>query len=158
MTEDFQSKGNFPSVPFRPFRQDAASGPSSETCNSRGFGGTRFEYRQQPGDFQRLPQIRAEITKLEASAFGFCLLLHFDECSQARAVDIIDLLQINDNPCGAGCEEIVDHGKQPVALLSKHQTPVERQKVDSIDLTLRYFQRHRLALPQELFKYHYADS
>src|SRR6266849_377920 len=100
---------------------------------------------QQPGNFQRLPQVLAEITKLEASAFGFCLSMNFDECAEARAVNIIDLLQINDNPCGAGCEEIVGHCKQPAALLSEHKTPFERQKVDSIHLTLRYFQRHRLA-------------
>src|SRR6267143_1106484 len=116
--------------------------PSSETCNSRGFGGTRFEYRQQPGDFQRSRQIRAEMTKLQASAFGFCLPLHFDERAEARAVDIIDMLQINDDACGAGCEEIIDHSKQPAALLAERKTPVERQKVDSIHLTLRYFQRH----------------
>jgi hypothetical protein len=33
-----------------------------------------------------LPQARAEITKLEASAFGFCLSMHFDECAEASAV------------------------------------------------------------------------
>src|SRR6266481_4148567 len=119
--------------------------PSSETCNSRSFGRTRFEYWQQPGNFQRLPQVLAEITKLEASAFGFCLSMNFDECAEARAVNIIDLLQINDNPCGAGCEEIVGHCKQPAALLSEHKTPFERQNVDCIHLALRYFQRHRLA-------------
>src|SRR5260370_23851704 len=82
-----------------------------------------------------------------------------DECAEARAVDIIDLLQINDNACGAGCGEIVDHGKQPTALLAERKTPIERQEVDSIHLPLRYFQRHgRLPPPQELFKYHYADS
>src|SRR6201993_2033325 len=79
-----------------------ASSAASETCNSRGFAGTCFEYWQQPGNFQRLPQVRAEITKLEASAFGFCFSMHFDECAKARAVNIIDLLQINDNPSGAG--------------------------------------------------------
>src|SRR6266478_8766690 len=121
----------------------------SETGNGRGFGGTRFEDGQQPGDFQRPRQIRAEMTKLQASAFGFCLALHFDECAEARAVDVIDLLQINDDACGAGCEEIVDHGKQPAALLAERKTPVERQKVDSIHLTLRYFQRHgRLPPPR----------
>jgi hypothetical protein len=118
--------------------------PSSETCNSRSFGWTRFENWQQPGNFQRLPQVRAEITKLEDSAFGFCLSMHFDESAEARAVNIIDLFQINDNPCGAGCEEIVDHCKHAAALLPEHKTPFERQKVDSIHLTLRYFQRHRL--------------
>src|SRR5882762_10331774 len=71
--------------------------------------------------------------------------MNFDECAEARAVNIIDLLQINDNPCGARCEEIIGHCKQPAALLSEHKTPFERQKVDSIHLTLRYFQRHRLA-------------
>jgi hypothetical protein len=37
--------------------------------------------------------------------------------------------------------------------LSEHKTPFERQKVDSIRLTLRYFQRHRLP-PRD----YYADS
>src|SRR5271163_1797636 len=75
--------------------------------------------------------------------------MHFDECTKARAVNIIDLLQINDNPCSAGCEEIVDHCPKPVALLSEHQPPFECQNVDSIHLTLRYFQWHRLPpLPQ----------
>src|SRR5207253_6058174 len=95
------------------------SSAPSETCNSRSFGRTRFEYWQQPGNFQRLPQVLAETTKLEASAFGFCLSMNFDECAEARAINIIDLLQINDNPCGAGCEEIVGHCKQPAALLSE---------------------------------------
>src|SRR5713226_3729636 len=121
-----------------------ASSSSSETCNRRSFTWTRLEYGQQPGHFQRLLQVRAEMTKLQASAFGFGLPLHFDECAEARAVHIMDLLQIDDNPCSAGCEEIVDHGKQPAALFSEHKTPFERQKVDSIRLTLRYFQRHRL--------------
>ena len=120
----------------------AASGPWSETCHRRGFGGTRFEYGQQPGDFQRSRQIRAQVTKLEASAFGFGLALHFDESAEARAVDIIDMFQIKDDPCGAGGEEIVDHGKQTAALLAERKTPFERQKVDSIPLPLRYFQRH----------------
>src|SRR5467141_3404639 len=124
-------------------------GPWSETGNGRGFGRTGFEYRQQPGHFQRSRQIRAEITKLEASAFGFCLALHFDERAEARAVDIVDMLQINDDACGAGCQEIIDHSKQPAALLTERKTPVERQKVDSIHLTLRYFQRHgRLPPPK----------
>ena len=79
--------------------------------------------------------------------------MHFDECAETRAVNIIDLLQINDNPCAAGCEEIVDRCKQPAALLSEDKTPFERQKLDSIHLTLRYFQRHRLP-PKD----HYADS
>jgi hypothetical protein len=127
--------------------------PSSEACNSRSFGRTRFEYWQQSCSVQRLPQVRAEITKLEASAFGFCLSLDFDKGAETRTVNIIDLLQINDNPCGAGCEEIVDRCKQPAALLSEHKTPFERQNVDSIHLTLRYFQRH--CLPP---KDHYADS
>src|SRR6059058_4387289 len=124
------------------------SSATSETCNSRSFGRTRFEYWQQPSDFQRLLQVRAEMTKLEASAFGFCLSMHFDECAEARAVHIIDLLQINDHPCGAGCQQIVDRGKQPAALFSQHQTSFERQKVDSIRLTLRYFQRHRWPPPR----------
>src|SRR5258706_14087015 len=124
-----------------------SSPPLSETCNSRSFGRTRFEYWQQPGNFQRLPQVRAEIAKLEASAFGFRLTMHFDECTEARAINIIDLLQINDNPRGVGCEEIVDRCTQPAALFSEHKTPFERQKVDSIHLTLCYFQRHSL-LPQ----------
>src|SRR5690348_495520 len=88
------------------------------------------------------------MAKLEASAFGFCLPMHFDECAEARAVHIIDLLQIHDNPCGAGCEQIVDHCKQPNALFSEHQTPFERQQVDSIRLTLRDFQRHRWPPPK----------
>src|SRR4029077_2983509 len=104
----------------------------SETCNRRSFRRTRFEYGQQPGHFQRLPQVRAEMTKLEASALGFCLPLHFDECAEARAVNIMDLLQINDHPCGAGCQQLVNHGKQPAALFSEHKTPFEPQKVDSI--------------------------
>src|SRR5258708_37758390 len=87
---------------------NSSNPPLSETCNSRSFGRTRFEYWQQPGNFQRLPQVRAEIAKLEASAFGFCLTMHFDECTEARAINIIDLLQIDDNPRGVGCEEIVD--------------------------------------------------
>jgi len=120
------------------------SSAPSETCNSRSFGRTRFEYWQQPSDFQRLPQVRAEITKLEASAFGFCLSMHFDECAEASAVNIVDVLQIDDNPCDAGRKEIVDHCTQPVALLSENKTTFERQKVDSIHLTLCYFQRHRL--------------
>src|SRR5882724_754252 len=41
-------------------------------------------------------------------------------------------------------QQIVDRGKQPAALFSEHQTPFKRQKVDSLHLTLRYFQRHRL--------------
>ena len=64
--------------------------PSSETCNSRSFARTRFEYWQQPGNFQRLPQVRAEITKLEASAFGFCLSMHFDECAEATVALQVD--------------------------------------------------------------------
>jgi hypothetical protein len=35
--------------------------------------------------------------------------------------------------------------------LSEHKTPFERQKVDSIHLTLRDFQRHRLP-PQGLLR------
>ena len=79
--------------------------------------------------------------------------MDFDERSEARAVNIIDLLEINDNPRGAGGVEFVDHRKQAAALLSEHKTPFERQKVDSIRLTLRYFQRHRLP-PRD----YYADS
>src|SRR6266480_924591 len=105
---------------------------------------------QQPSDFQRLPQVRAEITKLEASAFGFCLSMHFDECAEASAVNIVDVLQIEDNPRAAGRKEIVDHCTQPVALLSEHKTTFERQNVDSIHLTLCYFQRHRLPFPGAL--------
>src|SRR5256886_13403865 len=56
----------------------------------------------------------------------------------------VDVLQIDDNPCDAGRKEIVDHCTQPVALLSENKTTFERQKVDSIHLTLCYFQRHRL--------------
>src|SRR5256886_8720948 len=56
----------------------------------------------------------------------------------------VDVLQIDDNPCDAGRKEIVDHCTQPVALLSEHEATFERQKVDSIHLTLCYFQRHRL--------------
>src|SRR5437762_13624326 len=85
------------------------SSAPSETCNSRSFGRTRFEYWQQPSDFQRMPQVRAEITKLEASAFGFCLSMYFDECAEASAVNIVDVLQIDDNACAAGRKEIVDH-------------------------------------------------
>src|SRR6267378_7220695 len=125
--------------------------PSSETCNSRSFVRTRFEYWQQPGNFQRLPQVWAEIAKLEASAFGFRLTMHFDECTEARAINIIDLLQINDNPRGVGCEEIVDRCTQPAALFSEHKTPFERQKVDSIHLTLCYFQGHSLP-PQVIIR------
>src|SRR5258708_5502265 len=90
------------------------------------------------------------MTKLQASAFGFCLPMHFDECAEARAVNIIDLLQINDHACSAGCQEIVDHDKQPAALFSQHKTTFERQKVDSIRLTLRYFQRHRSLPPRTI--------
>src|SRR5580704_3730735 len=115
----------------------------SETCNSCGFGGTSFEYGQKPGNFQCSPQVRAEITELERSALGFCLSMHFDQCAKTRAVNIIDLFEINDDPRGAGCEKIIDHGEQPAALLPEHKTPLERQQVDSIHLTLRYFQRHR---------------
>src|SRR5258708_25924592 len=85
--------------------------PSSETCNSRSFSRTGFEYWQQPGNFQRLPQVRAEITKLEASAFVFCLSMHFDECAEACPVNIFHLLQINDNPCCAGGEKIIAHSE-----------------------------------------------
>src|SRR5256886_10324898 len=53
----------------------------------------------------------------------------------------VDVLQIDDNPCDAGRKEIVDHCTQPVALLSENKTTFERQKVDSIHLTLCYFQR-----------------
>src|SRR6516164_11094651 len=127
--------------------------PSSETCNGRRFALTRFEYWQQPGNFQRSLQVRPEITKLQASASRFCLSVRFDQCAQAGAVHIIDVLQIDNNPCAAGCQEIVNHRKQPAALLSEHKTSIERQKIDSIYLTLRYFQRHRLP-PQG----HYADS
>ena len=102
-----------------------ASSAASETCNGRSFAGTCFEYWQQPGNFQRLPQVRAEITKLEASAFGSYVSMYFDECADARAVNIIDLLQVNDNPCRAGFEEIIDHCEQPSALLSEHKTPFE---------------------------------
>src|SRR5256886_5142567 len=41
----------------------------SETCHRRSLARTRFEDRQQPGHFQRLLQVRPEMTKLEASAF-----------------------------------------------------------------------------------------
>src|SRR5437016_5544214 len=140
---DFPSarKWSFPLSIFQPCP------PSSETCHRRSLTRTRFEDRQQPGHFQRLLQVRPEMTKLQASAFGFCLSMHFDECAEARAVHIIDLLQINDHTCGPGCQQIVDHCKQPAALFSQHQTPFERQKVDSIHLTLRYFQRHRWPPP-----------
>ena len=63
--------------------------------------------------------------KLEASAFGFCVSMHLDECAEASAVNIVDVLQINDNPCDAGREEIVDDCTQPGALLSEHKTPFE---------------------------------
>jgi hypothetical protein len=76
------------------YASGCATRPSSETGNRRGFARTRFEDGQQPGHFQRLPQVRAEMTKLYASAFGFGLPMHFDECAEARAVDIIDLFQI----------------------------------------------------------------
>src|SRR5580704_13825142 len=69
--------------------------------------------------------------------------MHFDKCAEAGAVNIVDVLQIDDNPCGAGRKEIVDHCTQPAALLSERKAPFERQKVDSIHLTLCYFQRHR---------------
>src|SRR5260370_36921103 len=84
------------------------------------------------------------MTKLQASALGFCLPLHLDECAEARAVNIIHLLQINDHPCSAGCKEIVDHGKQPAALFSEYKAPLECQQEDSIRLMQDYFQRHRL--------------
>src|SRR5258708_12454308 len=80
--------------------------PSSETCNSRSFVRTRFEYWQQPGNFQRLPQVRAEITKLEASAFGFCLTMHFDECPEPPPINIISFLPLNHNPCYFSCQAI----------------------------------------------------
>src|SRR5207249_8250117 len=54
-------------------------------------------YCQEPGEFQGLLEVRAEIRKLKPSALGFCLSMRFDQCAEARAVNIIDVLEINDN-------------------------------------------------------------
>jgi len=114
----------------------------SETCNGSSFSRARFKYRQQPSNFQRFPQLRAELTKHEPSALGFCLSMRFDKCAEARAVNIIHVLKINDDPCGAGCQEIVNRRAQPGALFAERKTTFERQHMDSIHLTLCYFQRH----------------
>src|SRR5215469_1901455 len=74
---------------------------SSKTRHGGSFGRTRFKYCQEPRKFQGLLEVRAEVRKLKPSAFGFCLAMRFDQCTEARAVNIIDLLKINDNSCGA---------------------------------------------------------
>jgi len=79
--------------------------------------------------------------------------MNFDECAEARAVNIIDLLQINDNPVWRQMRGDYRSLQATRRSLVRAQTPFERQKVDSIHLTLRYFQRHRLA-PKD----HYAGS
>jgi len=53
------------------------------TSNSRSFGRTRFGYWQQPSDCPTLASSSDRDYKLEASAFGFCLSMHFDECADA---------------------------------------------------------------------------
>jgi hypothetical protein len=70
--------------------------------------------------------------------------MYFDECAEARAVNIIHVFKINDDPRGTRCQEIVNHCAQPGALFAERKTTFERQKADSIHLTLCYFQRHRL--------------
>ena len=103
-----------------------------ETGDGGGFCGTGFKDGEQARGFQGALQVRAEITELEAAAFGFRLSMHFEESAEAGAVHIIDVFEINDNACGAGGEEIVEHGEQADVLLSEDKTPFERQKVDSV--------------------------
>src|SRR6266404_6238481 len=120
------------------------SGYRSETGNCVGFSRRYFKDCQEPGDFQCLPQLRAEVGEHKPSAFGFCLLMYFDECAESSAVNKIDILKINDNPRGARQEQVVNRCAKPVALWSEHKTTLEYQKIDSIRFTLSYFQRHRV--------------
>jgi hypothetical protein len=125
------------------YSQRSRNGYSSETGDSVGFGRTCFKYWQEPGDFQCLPQLWAEVSEHKPSAFGFCLSMYFDECAEPGAVNKVDVLKANDNLCGAGQEKIVNRCAKPVAFSSEHKTTAERQKINSICFTLRYFQRHR---------------
>ena len=116
--------------------------PESETGNGGSFGRTSFKYGQEPSNFQSSLEVRTEIGKLQPSAFVFCLSMRFYQCAKARAVNIIDVLQVNDNSCRARREKIVNGCTKAVALFSEHKTPSKCQKMDAIQFALCYFQRH----------------
>lgn len=71
--------------------------PSSETRDSGSFGWTRFKNGEQLGHFQGSLEVWAEIRKHKPSAFRFCLSMRFDQRAEAGAVNVIDVLKINDN-------------------------------------------------------------
>jgi hypothetical protein len=120
-------------------------GYRSETGDGFGFGRKCFKQCQEPGDFQCLPQLGAEVSEHKAPAFGFCLSVYFDECAEPGAVNKIDVLEANDNLCRARQEKIVNRCTQPVAFWSEHKTTFDGQNIDSVGFTLCYFQRHRVS-------------
>jgi hypothetical protein len=65
--------------------------------------------------------------------------VHFDQRAEARAIHIVHVFKVDDNFCSAGCEKILNGCAKAVALFPEHETPFERENVDSIDFALRYF-------------------
>ena len=124
-------------------KEIVSGGPSAlEACNGCRFAWTRFKNWQQSGNFQCVLQVRPQVTEFEVSARGFCFSMKFDERAEAGAVHVIDVLEVGNNACGAGCEKGLDRGTQTDTFFTEHETTFERQNIDSARLTLCNFQRH----------------
>lgn len=102
----------------------------------------RVEQVEKAGDFEGAAEVGAEIGEAEAGAFGFDFAMRFDQGTEAGAVHIVDVLEIDDDTCGASGEKIVNGGAKAGAFFAESQTAAESQKIETVGFALRDFQRH----------------
>ena len=102
----------------------------------------RVEQVEEAGDFEGAAEVGAEIREAEAGAFGFDFAMRFDQGAEAGAVHIVDVLEIDDDTCGASGEKVVNGGAKAGAFFAESQTAAESQKIETVGFALRDFQRH----------------
>jgi hypothetical protein len=116
---------------------------SLEVGEGGGFGGVVVEEAEEAGDFQGAAEVGAEIREAEARAFGDYFAMGFDQGTEAGAVHIGDVFEIDDDASGASGKKIVNGGAKADALFAERQTTAEGQKIEAIRFALRDFQSHR---------------
>ena len=101
-----------------------------------------IEEVEEAGDFEGAAEVGAEIGNAEARAFGGDFAVGFDQGAEAGAIDIVDMLEIDDDARGAGGEQIVNGRAKTGAFIAECETPAQGEKTNTVGFTLRDFERH----------------
>jgi len=101
------------------------------------------EEGEELGRFEGAAEVGAEMAEAEMGAFGFDFAMGFDEGAEAGAVDVMDVLEIDDDAGGVGGEQRVDRGTKAGGFVAESKTAAEGENVDAVGFALRDFERHR---------------